>query len=115
MFSRLLARGHRIVYEPAAVSRHRHRRTWEELRETIHGYGVGVYATWAGQVIERGDLSVLRQATRWATRLQMPALWRSLLRRPGSAPMDLVLAELRGCLEGPFAWWRSSRGRRAIA
>ena len=109
MFSRLLATGHRIVYDPAAVSRHRHRRTWDDLRETIHGYGIGVYATWAGQVLERGDLSVMRQAARWAIRLQLPALARALVRRPGAMPLDLVVAELRGCLKGPWAWWASNR------
>ena len=32
---RLLAAGYRLVYEPGAVSWHRHRRTWAELRETM--------------------------------------------------------------------------------
>src|SRR3954452_22432114 len=31
-FARILRAGHHIVYEPAALNRHRHRRTWEELR-----------------------------------------------------------------------------------
>ena len=111
MFTRILSRGYRIVYEPAAVSRHRHRRSWEELRETIHGYGTGVYAMWTGQVLERGDVSVLKQAVRWATRVQAPALFRSLLGRPDSVPLDLIVAELRGCARGPFAWRTSKRRR----
>src|SRR5262245_53736144 len=32
MFLRILTAGYRIVYDPAALSWHRHRRTWEELR-----------------------------------------------------------------------------------
>jgi GT2 family glycosyltransferase len=115
MFARLLSRGHRIVYEPAAVSRHRHRRSWEELRTTIEGYGTGVYAMWTGQVLERGDVSVLRQAGRWAWRVQMPALFKSLLRRPDAPPLDLVLAELSGCARGPLAWRASRRRQRAVA
>jgi len=111
MFTRILSRGYRIVYEPAAVSRHRHRRSWEELRETIHGYGTGVYAMWTGRVLERGDVSVLKQAVRWATRVQAPALFRSLLGRPDSVPLDLIVAELRGCARGPFAWRTSKRRR----
>jgi len=114
LFTRVLAHGYRIVYEPAAVSRHRHRRSWEELRDTIYGYGVGVYAMWTGKVV-RGDVSVLRQAFRWAVRLQAPALARSVLRRPGASPPDLVLAELKGCLHGPWAWRQSRRRARAIA
>jgi hypothetical protein len=44
LFARILRSGYRIVYEPRALSWHRHRRTWEELRNTLQGYGVGVYA-----------------------------------------------------------------------
>ena len=116
MFARLLTHGYRIVYEPAAVSRHRHRRSWEELRATIQGYGTGVYAMWTGQVIERGDISVVRQAARWALRVQMPALFRSLARRPGAPPLDLVVSELVGCARGPLAWRASRRRpRQAVA
>jgi cellulose synthase/poly-beta-1,6-N-acetylglucosamine synthase-like glycosyltransferase len=114
MFARVLSHGYRIVYDPAAVSRHRHRRSWSELRETIYGYGVGVYAMWTGQIFERADVSVTRQALRWATRVQIPALVKALLRRRDAAPLDLVLAELKGCLRGPFAW-NASRRRRARA
>jgi GT2 family glycosyltransferase len=111
MFARILAGGYRLVYEPAAVSRHRHRRAWQELQHTLHGYGVGVYAAWTGQIIERGQWSVLRQAALWAWRIQLPVLVRSLLRTRGAAPLDLVLAELRGCARGPFAWFVSRRQR----
>jgi hypothetical protein len=91
------------------VSWHRHRRTWEELRETLAGYGTGVYAAWTGRLLERGDLSVLKQAGWWFVRQQLPALFGALTRRPGAAPLDLVLAELGGCARGPAAWARSAR------
>ena len=74
MFARLLARGYRLVYEPAAVSWHRHRRTWAELRDTLAGYGTGVYAMWTGRVIESGELAVLKQAVRWLFAVQLPQL-----------------------------------------
>jgi GT2 family glycosyltransferase len=111
MFARILSHGYRIVYDPAAVSRHRHRRSWSELRDTIYGYGVGVYAMWTGQILERADLSVARQALRWATRVQIPALAKALVRRSDAPPLDLVLAELKGCVRGPFAWNASRRMR----
>ena len=113
MFARLLARGYRLVYEPAAVSWHRHRRTWPELRDTLAGYGTGVYAMWTGRVIERGELAVLKQAARWLFAVQLPQLARALARRPGAMPSDLVWAELAGCAKGPFAWVASARGRSA--
>ena len=43
MFSRVLAAGLRIVYEPAALCWHRHRRTWPELCDTLYGYGAYWY------------------------------------------------------------------------
>lgn len=115
MFARILERGYRIAYEPRAVSRHRHRRTWAELRDTLHGYGVGVYATWTGAIVEHGRLAAARQALRWMTHGQLPALARSVLRRPGAWPLDLALAELRGCLAGPLAWFASRRQRDRMA
>lgn len=115
MFARILSRGYRLVYEPSAVSRHRHRRTWPELRETLRGYGTGVYAMWTGRIVEHGDLAVLKQAARWFVRMQVPSLVRSLARRPDAVPLDLIAAELFGCCRGPLAWFRSNASRRIDA
>ncbi|MCA1627002.1 MAG: glycoside hydrolase family 2, partial [Acidobacteria bacterium] len=62
MFTRILLAGYRIVYEPAALNCHRHRRTWEELRAAIYGYGVGVYAAWTRSLLVEGELSALKVA-----------------------------------------------------
>ena len=113
MFGRILAAGYRIVYEPQAVSWHRHRRTWTELRATLHGYGVGVYAVWTRRLLYEHELGVLRHAFRWLRYAQMPRLWHALRRGPESAPLDLVLAELRGCVAGPAAYWKARRQARA--
>jgi glycosyltransferase involved in cell wall biosynthesis len=111
MFSRILLAGYRIVYDPAALTSHRHRREWHELRDTVHGYGCGVYAHLTGQVL-RGELGAVQLALAWL-RIQARGLARSLFRRPGSAPLDLVFAELRGCARGPFALAQSRRALRA--
>jgi len=113
MFSRVLAGGYRIVYDPAALSWHRHRRTWTELRQTLYGYGTGVYAMWTSSLLRRGEWGVLKRAGAWFVRDQFPAVVRALLRRPGSPPLDLLLAELRGCLAGPGAYLSSRRVRRS--
>ena len=109
LFTRILTAGYRIVYEPGALNRHRHRRTWEELRATLYGYGVGVYAAWTRSLLVEGELSVIATAWGWFRHGQLRKLARSLLRRPGCVPLDLVLAELRGCAVGPFAYLRSRR------
>lgn len=107
MYTRILAAGYTIVYEPEALSWHRHRREWRELRSAIFGYGVGVYAYLTGQLLRR-ESNAPRIALGWL-RVQIPALVRSLLRRPGRIPLDLIVAELAGCAVGPFAYLRSRR------
>src|SRR5919112_1017896 len=109
MFGRILAAGYRIVYEPRAVNWHRHRRTWEELRATLHGYGVGVYAVWTRRLLYDHEIGVFRHAFTWLFYYQLPRLWHALRGAPGSAPVDLLVAEARGCLAGPRAYRTARR------
>ncbi len=108
-FVRLLLDGWRIVYEPAAVCWHRHRRTDAEVVETIRGYGTGVWAMWIGLLIHRREFSVLRLAWAWFRTDHLPVLLRPrrLLARRGAD--RLRRAELLGCLRAPLAWWASRR------
>src|SRR5262249_31800610 len=109
MFSRILAAGFNIVYDPAALSWHRHRRTWEEVRQAVHGYGVGVYAWMTRRLVVDREFGVIKPLWGWFRNQQLPALINLLLRRPGSTPRDLLLAELRGCLAGPRAYFTSRK------
>lgn len=115
LFSRILAQGYQIVYDPAALSWHRHRRSWEELRQTIYGYGVGTYAYWTSKLLEEQEWSVIVLAWQWAWGTQIPRLMRALLRLPGGMPVDLQVAEIRGCLRGPWAYLASRKYLRAQA
>ena len=112
MYTRILAAGYSIVYEPDALSWHRHRREWQELRNAIYGYGVGVYAQWTGQLLRR-EFTVPRVALGWFLS-QSANLLRAVLRRPDHIPLDLVIAELRGCAVGPFAYALSRRRLRSV-
>jgi glycosyltransferase involved in cell wall biosynthesis len=102
MFTRMLRAGNRIVYDPAAVAWHRHRRTMEELRQTVYGYGVGVYAMWTGLLVEAREIGVVKLAWSWFRHSQ----WRALLPADGTTREARALAreEIRGCLHGPRAW-----------
>jgi hypothetical protein len=111
MYARILAAGYSIVYEPDALSWHRHRREWSQLRAAIYGYGVGVYAHWTAQLLRR-EFTVPRIALGWLAS-QLASLARALLGWRGHVPLDLVLAELAGCAVGPFAYLRSRRRLRA--
>jgi len=109
MFARILVSGYRIVYDPCALNWHRHRRTTEELRQTLYGYGVGVYALLTKHILLEREFSALKIAFSWFKHDQLPALYRSLLRRPGHVATDLILAELRGCLVGIGAYFTSRK------
>ena len=115
LFTRVLGAGYRIVYDPAALVWHRHRRELSELRATIYGYGVGVYAAWTRALFVDRELGVPAAAWRWFWRIQLRQLARSLLRRPNAIPARLVLTELRGCAVGPWAYGRSALLRRRAA
>lgn len=111
MFARILGVGHRIVYDPAAVSWHRHRREQDDLLDTVYGYGVGVYAMWTGLLLERRELGALRIAWSWFRHDQLPILIRGLFGRRKAPRAALVRAELRGCVHGPRAWFAARRIR----
>jgi GT2 family glycosyltransferase len=115
MFSRILSAGFRIVYDPAAVSWHRHRRTRHELVETVRGYGTGVYAMWTRALLVGGELGVFKQAIAWLRHRQIPEFGRSLHPRRRRVPLAVLLAELRGCLAGPAAYFASRRALRRRA
>ncbi len=110
LFYRVLAAGFRVVYEPAAVVWHRHRREMSELRAQIFGYSAGHVAynltTWRRDGDHRGLLRVLVELPVH----DMKQFARVVLRR-SPYPVGMVLAEVTGHLAGPFAYWRA--GRRA--
>jgi GT2 family glycosyltransferase len=105
LFVRLLAAGHSIAYDPGAVVHHRHRRTIEEIIDAVHGYGVGVYSMFTGQLLERRELGVLKLAWLWFRTTQLPAV----LRAADPMARRLARAELRGCARGPWAWLAARR------
>jgi GT2 family glycosyltransferase len=109
LFARILRSGYRIVYEPRALSWHRHRRTWEELQKTLQGYGIGVYAFWTRMFLVNREFSVPLLAWGWFRYKQLPELVASLRKKPDSIPSDLLLAQLRGCISGSMAYFASRK------
>ena len=108
-FTRILRAGFRIVYEPAALNWHRHRRTWPELRHVMFAYGVGAYASWTRSLLFEREWLVLLRMFGWFRHDQAPAIFRSLRRTPGAMPLDLLLAELVGCWTGPGRYLKARR------
>ena len=107
-FYRTLAAGYRIIYEPAALVWHRHRRTWEELRYTLYGYGVGVYAWWTRALFIEGEWLVPYKAAQWFLEYYVRNLIHSFLGRSDNMPINLAWAQLKGVLAGPLRYYQSS-------
>lgn len=111
-FARILRAGYYIIYEPGAINWHRHRRTMEETKKAIYGYGVGVYAYWTKLFWFDREFSVIKFPIGWFWHDQCSALYRSIRKKPGHQPLELVLAELKGCLYGPRAYFKAKRKAR---
>jgi glycosyltransferase involved in cell wall biosynthesis len=95
---RLLARGDLVVYEPAAVVRHRHRRTMAELREQRVGDGIGSASVLVGAGAALGRAHHRQWswvAARWFVVNTAWTLAGSLL-RPAARPMSLTVATASG-------------------
>lgn len=101
MFFRVLKSGHSLVYEPAAIVRHRHRRDAAALATQIANNGIGFYAylvrNAAAYPDERG--AIIRLGLWWLWWWNIRRLLRSALRRP-AIPRALMLAELKGSFAG---------------
>lgn len=101
--------GYQLVYQPSAVVLHRHRRTYEELRRQIFGYGSGLTAFLTKCILD-DPVSVFTIAAK------MPAGFRYAFgpdsnknqHKSGSYPKELEGTERRGMLYGPVAYIRSS-------
>jgi glycosyltransferase involved in cell wall biosynthesis len=110
-FYRLLRSGHVIVYNPEALSWHRHRRSDHELRSTLFGYSVGAYCYLLRCMVAHGDLQAFFAGMGWFLKHHVRQLWRGLRHHPDAQPPSLTLAEWRGALTAPWAFARSLRRR----
>jgi len=111
-FYRLLSEGYRIVYTPDAIVRHVHRAADADVRATIFGYAVGVFAFLTRCVLRHRDLIAARTGLAWFVRHHMRQLARTILRRPGRFPLRLILADIAGILVGPVAYLLTVRAER---
>ncbi len=109
-FFRILTTGHTLIYEPAAVLHHFHRRDYSSLEKQLHSYGVAFTAFVTRCLLDRPSrllflLSKIPYATRY---LLYPDSPRNEHKGP-EYPAALTRAEGRGMMYGPFAYWKSRR------
>jgi len=108
LFFRVLKAGRTLVYAPAATVRHRHRRTYEQLRTQLANNGIGFYAYLVRSAEAYPDerAAVVRLGIYWFFWWNVRRLLLSFV-DPSRFPRDLVLAELRGCFSGVRRYARS--------
>jgi glycosyltransferase involved in cell wall biosynthesis len=101
MFFRVLKSGHALVYEPAAVVRHRHRREYAALRTQIANNGIGFYAYLVRIASAYPDerAAVIALGVWWLWWWNMRRLLASFV-RTGRVPRELIIAELKGSFVG---------------
>jgi O-antigen biosynthesis protein len=109
MFFRVLKSGHALVYAPAAIVRHRHRRDYAALRTQIANNGIGFYAYLVRNAHAYSDerRALVALGAWWLWSWNVRRLLHSMATRP-SIPRDLMIAELKGSFTG-LSRYRAAR------
>lgn len=113
VLARLLAAGHRVVYDPRAFVFHQHRADWSALDTAIVGYGVGAGAAFSKLLVEDHELETPRAAW-WSLSQYLHTQRQRMLGRADAVETRIAWRYLRGALQGPRAWRRALRTQRAI-
>ena len=111
-FTQVLRAGGTIVYQPTALVRHYHRRDARSLYRQMVGYGTGLTAAYTSLLL--ADPRVLVGLLRLVPTAVRDLFGAGSLRVAGLGadfPADLLRANRRGMLRGPFAYLRSRRPR----
>jgi GT2 family glycosyltransferase len=113
-FTQVLLSGGKIVYQPTAVTHHYHRRDLAGLHKQMVGYGTGLVAAYTSLVLARPGvifalLKLLPGAIKVITAEDSPRV--ATLR--DDFPRELLSANRRGMLAGPWAYLKGRRAARA--
>lgn len=110
VFQRTVSAGHTLVYEPAALMWHHHRRSEEALRRQMFRYGIGLSATVTKWMLDdrRSAVAIIRRLPRGAAYLLSPTSKKNR-NKTQTFPPGLTRRELLGVLCGPVAYLRSRR------
>lgn len=109
---RIVRAGHTALYEPSCWVSHRHRRTDDALRGQLRAYYRGAVAHQLATVRHDRDLRGALHIGRIVAHESRRTLVSLLRRRPDAG---LRAVQLRGVIEGPWAYRRSVRLQRRTA
>lgn len=104
-FVEVLLAGWRLAYEPGAVARHFHHRSYDDLRRVMVGYGSGLSAYLTRTIAHHPERlpGIARRALAGGRYLLDPRSPKNARKR-GGYPPELTRAELRGIAWGPV-WY----------
>ncbi len=112
-FFQAVTRGYKLVYEPAALLYHSHRRDYIALRKQIYGYGVSLTAYLTKILLDNPRLLFdLIPKLPYGLVFTLSARSPKNSKKSAHYPKDLTMVELKGMLYGPFAYLRSRRAMR---
>jgi GT2 family glycosyltransferase len=115
-FLEVILNGHRLVYQPGAIVRHRHADNMAALERQVYGYGVGLTAYLTKCLVDRPRLvlTVARRVPAAIAYVLDPGSGKNA-RLPPGYPRELTRLERLGMLVGPFAYlasrWKTGRER----
>jgi GT2 family glycosyltransferase len=110
---RVLLSGMKIVNDPAAIVWHAHPEDYEELRDRVFGYGIGLSATLTKAVLVHPRLAAtLLRKLPGGVRFALSSDSSKNEGRQGDYPRELVWRELAGIAYGPVAYGRSRLDQR---
>jgi GT2 family glycosyltransferase len=109
-FFEVVTQGYQLVYEPAAIVHHAHRRDYGGLRKQAYGYGVGLTAYLMKTLLDKPS-RLFAFATKIPAGMYYIFSPRSAKNNKKQAdyPSELTLLERKGMLYGPFAYLQSRR------
>lgn len=109
-FFQVVTKGYNLVYEPAAILRHSHRREYAGLQRQAYGYGVGLTAYLTKTIMNEPQrlLDLLIAFPSGVAHILSPTSPKNN-RKQTDYPRELNWLERKGMLYGPIAYWRSRR------
>lgn len=107
-FFDVVKHGYTLVYQPAAIVHHWHRRDYEGLRRQAYGYGVGLTAFLTKTVIDQPQrlFDIVPRVPRALVYAFSPTSPKNA-KKQADYPGELSRLERRGMLYGPVAYLRS--------
>jgi hypothetical protein len=115
-FFQVITRGAKLVYEPAAIVHHQHRRDYDALRKQMYSYGVGLTACLAKCLLDNPKLmfDFVRKVP-YGVCYALGVRRAKNAKRSGDYPQELTRLERKGMIYGPVAYIRGRRQARTLS